>query len=601
MEAASETRTRRFKSFRALGERARQTFQRFPLVLLSAIAAAAVAHRLADIDFEAERGADALYPVWMACILGISLFFALTTLGESRRWPRRLRLAAMLAGLLALVGYYASLPYPIKGADVTRFFLLIGALHLLVAFAPFIGRRAAENGFWQYNKALFLRFAAGALYSAVLYIGLTLAILACETLLDLDFDDEIYGQLWFWVAFVYNTWFFLAGAPDDYERMQQLEEYPTALRIFTQYVLIPLVVIYLAILYAYVGKIVIAWDLPKGWVGYPVIGVSIVGVLALLLVHPVRERAENRWIVTYGRGFYWTLYPLIGLIAVAIWTRIGDYGITERRYLVVVATAWLLGIALYFTFRRRGDIRVIPITLCLVTALTTVGPWGATAVSRRSQLGRLQALLASAEVMVDGRLGSAPKRIAFEQEKEISNIVKYLHDFHGLDQLRPWYADTVRLPEPLTPQLAMESMGLEYVAPWEEEREGFAVDARPPSPLPVAGYDFVFDTVHHWGDDPSFFRAWIDSVTELRLDGTLLALGPPLEPEARLSVDLAPLIRELGAKVERDERLAPEETVLSAEDSRYRLVMYLRGAGGVVEDDSLRIRHLSAVFLIRLK
>ncbi len=242
MEAASEIRTRRFKSLRALGERAWGTFQRFPLVLLSAIAAAAVAHRLADIDFEAARGADALYPVWMASILGISLFFALTTLGESRRWPGRLRLAAALAGLLALGGYYASLPFPIKGADVTRFFLLIGVIHLLVAFAPYVGRHAAENGFWQYNKALFLRFAAGALYSAVLYIGLTLAILACETLLDLDFDDEIYGQLWFWVAFVYNTWFFLAGAPDDYERLQQLEEYPTALRIFTQYVLIPLVV-----------------------------------------------------------------------------------------------------------------------------------------------------------------------------------------------------------------------------------------------------------------------------------------------------------------------------------------------------------------------
>ncbi len=601
METPSEIGHRRFRSLRSLANRARQTFQRFPLGLLSAIAAAAVAHRLAGIDFDTARGADALYPVWMACILGISLFFALTTLGESRRWPRLLRLAAGMAGLLALLGYYATLPYPIKGADVTRFLLLLAAVHLLVAFGPYIGRREADNGFWQYNKALFLRFAAGALYSAVLYIGLTLAILACETLLDLDFDGNIYGQLWFWVAFVYNTWFFLAGAPDDYDRLQQLEEYPTALRIFTQYVLIPLVVVYLAILYAYVGKIIVQWDLPKGWVGYPVIGVSIVGVLALLLVHPVRERAENRWIVTYSRGFYWALYPLIALIAFAIWTRIGDYGITERRYLVVVATAWLLGIALYFTFRRRGDIRVIPVTLCIVTAITTVGPWSATAVSRRSQVGRLQAMLVAAEVMADGRLESTPKRIAFEQEKEISNIVNYLDEFHGLERLRPWYPDTVRLPEPLTSRLALESMGLEYVAPWEDERRGFDVDAPPPSPLPVAGFDFVFDTVHHWGDDPSAFVARIDSVTELRLDGGVLWIGRPDDPGSRLAAVQASFIRQLGAKVERDERLAPEETVLALEDSRYRLVMYLRGAGGVVEDDSLRIRHLSAVFLIRLK
>lgn len=601
MRAASETRERRFRSLRALADRARQTFQRFPLVLLAASAAAVVAHRLADIEFEQAQGADALYPVWIACILGISLFFALTTLGESRNWPRRLRLAALLAGLLLLAGYYTSLPSPLRGADVARFLLLLAALHLLVAFGPFIGRREAENGFWQYNKALFLRFAAGALFSAVLFIGLALALWACETLLDFDFDEEIYLQLWFWVVFVYNTWFFLAGAPDDYDRLQLLEEYPIALRIFTQYVLIPLVVVYLAILYTYLGKIIVQWDLPKGWVGYPVIGVSIIGVLALLLVHPVRDRAENRWIVTYSRWFYRTLYPLIGLIAVAIWTRINAYGITEKRYLVVVATVWLLGIALYFTFRRRGDIRVIPITLCLVTALTTVGPWGATAVSRRSQLGRLRALLVSAEVMVDGKLGSAPKRLAFEQGKEISNIVKYLHDVHGLDRVRSWYDPSLRLPDELTPKAAVESMGLQYIAPWESERRGFAVDARPPSPLSVAGYDFAFDTVHHWGEARSAFSAQIDSDTELRLDGTVLGLGPLADPGSRLSVDLAPFIRELGAKVERGERLAPEETVLAAEDSRYRLVMYLRGAGGIVEDDSLRIRHLSAVFLIRLK
>ncbi len=601
MEVSEGSRRRRFASLLALAENAAKTFQRFPLTLLSAVAAAVVAHHLAEIEFETARGADAFYPFLMAAILGIPLFFSLTILGESRDWSRRLRLAAAMAGLAALTAYYLALPHPIRGADITRYLLLIAALHLLASFVPFLGRPGAENGFWQYNKALSLRFVAGALYSAVLFIGLSLAIAACETLLDLDFEEEIYLQLWFWVAFAYNTWFFLAGSPKDIRALESSRDYPAGIRIFTQYVLIPLVVVYLIILYAYLGKIIIEWELPKGWVGYPVIGVSVTGMLALLLVHPVRERVENRWIVTYARWFYWALYPLIGLIAVAIWTRISAYGITERRYLVVVATAWILGIALYFTFRRRRDIRIIPITLCLVTGLTTFGPWGATAVSRGSQLRRLQALLVREEVMAEGVLRRAPKTIEFEREKEISNIVKYLHDTHGLGRIRAWYAEPERLPEELTPELAMEGMGLKYIRPWEEPREGFAVDADVPNPLPLAGFDYVYEVSHDPGEEATGFRVAIDSQTELSLAGTSLLLGHPDDPATRLRADLGPLLIELRDRDARGEEYGPAESSLDVENASIRLLMYLRNASGKEIGDSIALSHLSATVLIRRK
>ncbi len=608
MDSSEKGAKRRFISITELLQRARITFERFPLVILAAIGAAIFATYLAHIDFDSELGADALVPVLIVCILGIPLFFWLRVLGERLNWTSRTQIVAGLTGVAALVGYYLILPAPVKGADVTTYLLLIAAAHLIASFAPYFGRPEEENAFWQYNKILFLRFALAALYSVVLFIGLTLAIAACETLLDIDFDDEIYAQLWFWVAFVYNTWFFLAGVPRDLRSLQEVRDYPTGLRIFTQYALIPLVVIYLLILYIYTGKILVEWNLPEGWVGYPVIGVAVTGVLALLLVHPIRQQAAHAWIVTYSKIFYWALYPLIVLIGIAIWTRIGEYGITEKRYLVAVATAWLLGITLYFTFKRAKDIRIIPISLCVVTLLSAVGPWSATATSRRSQLNRLRELLIAEEVMVGGVIDSTPKRVEFERRQEISNIVNYIYNLHGLDRISDWYARPEVLAESPRPNRAMEEMGLKYISPWMRPPEGFSVSATVPNPLSLDGFDYFYALSERFKPDTVRFRtvlaeqgdALATAVMELRLRGTVLDVGPPSGTD-RLSVDLGPMLLNLKDKEEVGEAFGPDETSLAVENERYRLLLYLRDASGGGEGDSLALSHISASLLIDVK
>lgn len=600
MESSQGTTKRRFASLLALARRARQTLGRFPFVLLSAIGAAIVAHHLAGIEFDEGKGSQAFYPLLMSLILGIPLFTSLRLLGKSRGWSRETQLKVALVGLAALVAYYATLPFPIKGADLFRYFQLIAAVHLFLAFVPFVGRRGEEDGFWQYNRVLFLRFALAALYSAVLYIGLTLALLACQTLLDIDFNRMIYLQLWYWIVLVYNTWFFLSGIPEDTRALQQVHEYPTGLRIFTQYVLIPLVVIYMVILYTYLGKIIVEWNLPKGWVGYPVIGVSVTGMLALLLVYPIRERAENAWIVTYARYFYWALFPLIALIAVAIWTRISEYGITEKRYAVVVATVWLLGIAVYFTFRRRKDIRIIPVTLCIGTLLTAFGPWGATSVSRDSQLARLRELLVTNQVMVAGTLVQTPKTVEFEQEQEISSIVQYLHVVHGLDAIRGWYAQPERLPDDLTAELALEQMGLQYRALGERE-DRFSISAESPNPLALEGFDYIYRVSARLREDSLRLHVWLDDATELSLEGTLLQLGRPGEPADRLVVDIAPLVIDLRDRERRGESYGLEASTLEAENASFRLVFYVDEVSGTFAADSLEITYLRATTLVQVK
>jgi hypothetical protein len=288
------------------------------------------------------------------------------------------------------------------------------------------------------------------------------------------------------------------------------------------------------------------------------------------------------------------------LISVAIATRISEYGVTENRYLVVLATAWLLGIALYFSFRRKTDIRIIPISLCIVSALAAFGPWGATAFARRSQLDRLREMLIADEVMIDGTLERTTKPLPFERKKEISNVVEYVVVYHGADRIRDWYAEPGRLPDELTAQIATQEMGIEFVSRWQREPEGYSVGAPAPNPVAVTDFDYVYQLERH-ASDTARISTMLDGLAELSLEGARLQLAGAGDPANALGIDLTPMLIKLRDREERGESYGRDETSIETENEHYRLVVYLTYAAGGGEADSTTIERLSATILVRVK
>ena len=347
-------------------------------------------------------------------------------------------------GICILVGYYFLLPEFRKMTltNGTQYFLFTIGLHLLVAFAPFYGK-SEMNGFWQFNKTLFLRFLLSVLYSGVLYLGLALALLALTMLFNVNIKKEQYGQLWFFLAGIFNTWFFLAGIPKNMDELDSITDYPKGLKIFTQFVLLPLVAIYLLILDAYGIKIIIQWELPKGWVSWLVNAFSVFGILSLLLIWPIRNDEGNKWISTFSRWFYRALFPLIILLGVAIGKRVMQYGITENRYFVLVVALWLAGIATYFLLSKTKNIKLIPVTLCIIAFLSSFGPWGAFSVSEKSQVKRLEKLLTEEKILVDGKIIKATDTISDKNGRQIASIVHYLHDHHSFDNIKHWFNENL--------------------------------------------------------------------------------------------------------------------------------------------------------------
>jgi hypothetical protein len=412
----------KFPSLKQLCYAAFTVLQRFPITLLFAILGTSSLIALTFKELNNLYNQELIKGAYIGN-LGLVLTLAFTLFSEKYKLskPKKIGVNLVLIAFLFTLSFILN-PFE-KEADILVLLILAFAFHLLVAVAPF-HKKEENQAFWQLNKSLFLRFLTSALYSAVLFIGLSIAILSIQVLFDTNWSESIYLRLWLFIVGIFNTVFFLSGVPKPLENLAEERSYPKGLKIFTQYVLIPLASIYLLILLAYEGKILLEWHLPNGFVSILILGYAVFGMLSLLLVHPLRNLEENKWIKLFSKSFYLFLIPLIVLLILAVYTRIADYGITESRYVLIILTLWLCFITLYFLIKGQDQIRIIPISLCLIALIISFGPWGLQSISRSSQQKRLSALLAI----------KANK----ERDQEIRNIVDYLHDFHGIMALQPF-------------------------------------------------------------------------------------------------------------------------------------------------------------------
>jgi len=256
----------------------------YPLVIIMAVALGAESIWL--IHHEETDLFDEALPWMLAQGMGISLFFALHTVSRYRKLSRAVTggILALGIGVLYLIGYHFDymMSMVFEETMVLEVFGYALASHLLVAFLPFF-RKNTLNGFWQYNKSLFLRAFTTILYTGVLFAGLSGAIAAIQELFDVEFTGKIFAYLWFVMAFPVSALIFCAGVPlaDDIDALESSSDLPSGLRLFVQFVLLPLVVVYLCILYAYMGKIILSWTLPQGWVTILIMAFSVIGMLAM--------------------------------------------------------------------------------------------------------------------------------------------------------------------------------------------------------------------------------------------------------------------------------------------------------------------------------
>lgn len=474
---------------KSTGEACASTLRRFPWM----IGCAAIGTGLAEwgVHRETAKSWDLIAPFFLACVLGMPLLFLLRILREALGGKGSRRPLELIGvALLLLYGFLLPAhPSQWAGDTWTRFFLLLAGLHFAAAVVPFLVQ-GGTRAFWQFNRRLFLRFFLATLYAGVLTVGLEIALFTISKLFDIRFE-RAYFELFILMAGIFHPLFFLAGVPLDLSALEEDESYPAGLKGFTQFALAPLVLVYTIILYAYATKIVLALSWPRGWVALPVLILSGIGILAALLLHPLRTVAHERWAGWYNRWFFRALAPLTLLLLLSLRVRIAEYGVTEERYLGVVAGAWILGVSGLFSLGREVGIKWIPASLAVLCFLSAFGPLSAFSVSARSQLSRLDQALEKSGLWHNGRPVPAKTELSSADYDNLQSLIRYLAEHHGDALLAQRFGEAAPMKDPRWTDkntYSKATLLLEWLQVKEAGHQTFKAYISPVQSLPIEGW-----------------------------------------------------------------------------------------------------------------
>ncbi|HEX6911118.1 MAG TPA: DUF4153 domain-containing protein [Longimicrobium sp.] len=374
-----------------------------------------------------------------ACVtLAYPLVFGLSVLAARGVLRPLVRWTGTIAVLAAAALFGAFWLHDERSGDGWRWLLLNGASVLLLVMAPALPWPARDRrAGWAFAWRLAVRIIGISLYALALYAVLAGAVAAVVSLFELRRPEHLYTDLVGAVFFGFASWALAGGihrlcAPPP-------PGVPDAVSRLGRWLYAPVLIIYLAVLYAYAVKVMATGELPRNLVSPLVIAAGLIGLLGAVFLEPVHDDDEHRGVSLLVRAVPALLLPLVPLALWALGARLGEYGWTEFRYVrvaIVVAIGILSVIGTVRLLRRRRPMQgTVPAVFAAVLAASALGPWSAPAVSRRDQTARLRAELRRANVD-PRRLPADTVRVDSVAHARIGSGARYLVDAHGIGALQ---------------------------------------------------------------------------------------------------------------------------------------------------------------------
>ena len=450
-------------SLRELGASAQETVSRFPLPALLLLLGAAN-HIYMDV-FKTAALKYYSRNLFMSILVLLPVLYSLQLFFESKWLAKKLKLTLELSAIGTALIYLFTLPNSqLLAYHFSQFWLYL-SITFLLSFICIKDCIRNDDLFWHFHISLFSRFSIASIYTGVILAASSAALGAIDTLFKAKLLQHQEIRVVILTLWIFLPLFFLNGVPKLQNKDEILVFKPKWIKNIGIYVLLPFTMVYLGILYAYLGKIAVLWKLPEGMVSYLVLSFAAFGIASLFVVYPFQKDENSKWSRWFGRLFYYLQFPLLVLLGIAIVRRVLDYGITFKRYYVIALSVWLLFITIYMVIRKNRDLIVIPFSLFIIALLSSFGPWNAFNVSFINQRNRLNGILAKYALVQNGKLAKPKDEIPGKVKGDISSITKYLFDYGKLKT----FSGLSNSTDTLTPKIFAEQLGFEYKHRWNSE------------------------------------------------------------------------------------------------------------------------------------
>ncbi|MZQ97405.1 MAG: DUF4153 domain-containing protein [Acidaminobacter sp.] len=558
--------------------------ERFPVSVAGFAAALLVVYAIIGEDLDPPLIMQKMvFTLVIGAVLGIAIQFTVESFdGLSSR-----RVAAYVAGLLLTLGYFLILlpVSEISDAVVIRSLVTGFALICVVLWLPSAGGREDFN---RVALTYVKTFATSWLYAAVLSAGFA-AVIATVDILLFEVSDEAYAYSMATVWILFAPVYFLSLLPRFDHRQNALEngsgadrsggagafDYPRYLEILVSYIAVPLVAVYTAVLAAYLGKILVTQVWPSGQLGPMVLLYSAAG----LLIFVMASLLDNGFAKAYTRVFPKVLIPVVILQLISVGIRLEAYGVTESRYYVALFGVFSLAAGLMLSFSpvsKNGRVALLAAVFALGSILP---PVDAFTVSRNSQIGRLEGLLAAEGMLVNGEL--VAKAEASELTKtETTSIVNYLQGSGGLDYVE-WLPEDFKAYEDFA-----RTFGFERTFEPAGGQRYAMVTLDPGVPMAVDGFDRLlsFEVARYEKEmEPQSQRIELAGetyevkVTRTTPEDTVVKLVTPVGDEV-LAIALEDAVNSIAPEMGAfKELMLPEAMTVAVENDQFRMSVVFRG------------------------
>jgi hypothetical protein len=461
-------------------------FRRFPVAVLCCVLAFVInINARMDSSWGLEQS-ETLGLIAAFLGAGVAHLFA-----EARKWTALPGLV-LAAGVAAIFGILAYDPVLFESH---RLFLFLG-LVLMLFVAPYMRRDAKQGAVWLFGMRLGLAALLALVVGLTLMLGLFAIVNGLKFLLGIDLGRDASEQINMFSVYLVGPLFGLAMVPRDLEEAINLADHEGGLlergvSILVNYISVPLALIYAVLLHVYGAKIIGLQSMPKGEVGLVVTLFAIAGTFAWLVAWPFRDTG-TRLLKLYSRYWFWFLPVPVGLLALAVWQRVADHGMTPDRYGLILVAAWAGLVCVYLMLRRSfADMRVIIGGAAALLVLGSFGPFGALGLTVSSQMARFDKFLTENAMLENGKLKTALPALNQDKKRQGYAFLEVLAQANAFQKVQAYLpaGEKLETPDRYVSEAMRRRFGVD--AYWEDNTQiNFYVSVQPIS-FPFAGKGHV--------------------------------------------------------------------------------------------------------------
>lgn len=386
-----------------LKERVLATSKRFwlELVCVTLVAILGWIDMLPGGSYERQKTLGVLLGV-LAC--GIVMDFPLVLLGENQKYKYTSIVARVLlwSGLFVCFTYWNWVDTDASLSFVLACLSVVGALVLMIPFGGYFGL-VNSNDMPSYNLMvrLMLYWVLMGVVQGVLLAGGSVLMVAIEELFDCNISFAVSSGLCILSLWATACLFYFFVPSGDKLHDESTDKFGI-LHKGIQFVLLPMLMVYIIVILIYALRVLLSWELPVGTVSYLVSGVMFLYIFCYVGLYPKlldKSSRLSRWMHLY---IPMSMLPLLLLMSVGVIRRVSDYGITVERLYLITMLLWFYGVVITVMVKQSPRIRWIFMSTALLLLVTSAQPFNYTQICKWVHINQYE------QMMQDNKL-TAPR------------------------------------------------------------------------------------------------------------------------------------------------------------------------------------------------